>query len=209
MSYAQLESSRPRAPQPDNITIVENTRQETAGESRRTPSDRGRLVLRRSWLSSRSLVMVIVCILADVRMADWSWMSSVRAWLPGFMFVVLPILQIAIGVAITYITVAGLINKTWITLADGALSIRHGPLPWVGNKTLAVADIELIYREKVDENRPFETSFLYKLSATLSDGRDVELLDMLSSADEARFLEQCLDEQIRIPDAPVAGEFKS
>lgn len=51
------------------------------------------------------------------------------------------LLFLGVGVALVYWSLAGVINRTEICVNDNQLSVRHKPLPWRGNITIAVSEI--------------------------------------------------------------------
>ena len=124
-----------------------------------------------------------------MRRGSW-WCSPSRTW------------QWAVG--LTYTVLTGLLNRTEIELSRGELSIRHGPLPWRGNCTLARNQIDQIYCQESgwrQNNKPG-----YSLCAMLKDGTSVKLASGFYGIDELRYLEAEIERKLNLVDRPVPGE---
>lgn len=140
------------------------------------------------------------------------WMGFLVFWyamaLQGDDVVMLlfPLLHVAAGVGISYYTLCGYLNRTAVTIDRDRLTVRHGPLPWPGNRDLPVSRVRQLYCEMQTHRQKNGTSVSYRLSAVLDDGSSVGLLSGLGSPDVPRYLEQVLEERLRIANAPVTGE---
>ena len=102
------------------------------------------------------------------------------------------------GIWMMYFCVAGLINRTRITIGSDSIDVRHGPLPWLGNKKQDSASLKQIY---------IKTTTLkyvrrYKVQALLKNGSIITLVDGpgLSSM-QASYIQQALEQSFRIDDA--------
>jgi len=150
--------------------------------------------------------MVLFCIFWDGFLVNWYRMSLGRG--APLSMILFPLIHVTAGVVLTYSTVAHLFNATIITATRRALSIRHGPVPWIGNREIQASDIEQLYcGEKVSRGRN-GTSASYELCALMRDGGKVKLLSGLGEREEALFIEQRVEEQLGIADARVAGELQ-
>jgi len=126
------------------------------------------------------------------------------------MMIVFPIGHLAVGVGLTYFMLAGFLNTTRVRIANSVMTVRHGPVPWFGNRTIPAADIEQLYctehtRQRSDER----TSTTYRLNAVLSGGKKVKLLSGLTEADQALFIEEKVETHLGIEDRRVRGEMSS
>lgn len=206
---APLAVVRPPAPRPEGITVVEDVPPpEVEAGYRTAPARGGRLVMRRSWYSHGLLFLAVFCLFWDGFLVNWYRIVLGADTGPGLLFFVFPLIHVAVGVGLTYRTLAGFLNKTWITVTADEVTVRHGPLPWFGNLALSSADIQQLYCEQSVSRGKNGTGASYRLSAVLRDGRSLDLLRSLSSAAEARYLEQRIEERLGIEDAPVAGELQ-
>src|SRR5688572_8033915 len=124
---------------------------------------------------------------------------------PSFFFLV-PLIHVAIGVGIGYAALTGLVNSTTVRTGKGILTIRHRPLPWLGNRDLRGSGIDQLYcASKVTTNDGRSTT-AYQLRAVLKTGKTLTLLRGLPELEQALFLEQRIERALGIKDQPEAGE---
>ena len=117
------------------------------------------------------------------------------------------IIHTAVGIGLAYTVVAMFINSTAIRCQSGTIQIQHGPLPWKGNKTLNTADLQQLYVTKKVSHGKNGTSVTYNLEAVLKDNQRETLPKSLTDPDQALFIEQEIEQLLKIHDRPVAGEF--
>ena len=77
----------------------------------------------------------------------------------------------AAGVGLTYTVLTGFINRTRVEVNRALLTIRHGPLPWVGNRVLPGRSLAQLYGEEVISKSRNGTSVSYSLFAVDREGR--------------------------------------
>lgn len=206
-SAALAVTARPVVPLPDGIAVVEDVTTEPREMSYRGSSPTAaRLVLVRSWYTHQLLFMAFFCVLWDGFLIHWYALALGRGGGPNLLTVIFPLLHVAVGVGLTYLTIASFFNKTWFTVADGALSIRHGPVPWLGGRRLPVDAVRQLYCERSSRNATEDKDPSCTLSAVLRDGRKLELVKRLPPA-HALYLEHRIEERLGIDPAPVAGEY--
>lgn len=154
------------------------------------------------WFGFQYVAMFVFCIAWDSFLIFWYKMAF-RDEAPWIM-IVFPVGHVAVGVGLTYTALAGFLNRTRLILGHGQLTVRHGPLPWWGNRDMATADIRQFYCEesRVRNNQGSG----YQLSAMLKDGRKVKILSGFWSWDEAKFLECELESRLGIKPQTVVGE---
>ena len=86
------------------------------------------------------------------------------------------------------------------------LSIRHVPLPYLGNKTVEASDVKQVYsKERISRSRR-GGSVTYEVHALTHSGRNLKLLSGLPNSEQALFIEQEIERFLRIQDVPVRGE---
>lgn len=187
-----------------------------------TVEDSGQeLIVRHRWFQWALLFLLFFAIAWDSFLVGWYWMLTSGPFgggngMPGpmkLLFFVFPIAHVAVGVGLTYFVLAGLLNSTIIRIADGLLSVRHGPLPWLGNLEVPTDGIEQIYcqnklRTRRDENGYASTPMHYEVHAVIS-GQKRKLLGGLQAPDHALFVEQTLERFLHIEDRAVPGEMTS
>jgi len=183
--------SRGPAPQPAEIAV------EREGRS---------LTLVRRWFSWKYIPLLFFCIAWDGFLLFWYSMafSGKAPWI----MIVFPMAHVAVGVWLTYSTVAGFFNRTYVEITPQEIAVWHDPFPWPGEATIATPAVKQIYcKEKVSQGRR-STSYHYDLYVVLSDGRARKLVSGLESPDVALFIEQQMEGWLRIPDRPVPGELE-
>lgn len=179
------------------------------------------LTIRQRWFHWALLFLLFFAIAWDSFLVGWYWMLTSgpfggNAGMPGpfkLIFFVFPVAHVAVGVGLTYFVLAGLLNLTVIRVADGMLSVRHGPIPWRGNLDLATDGIEQLYcQNKIHKSRNDDghttTSMQYEVHAVVN-GQKQKLLGGLHEADHALFVEQRLERFLGIEDRAVRGEMTS
>lgn len=176
------------------------------------------LTIRQRWFQWGLLFLLFFAIAWDSFLVGWYWMltsgpfggNNVMPDPMKLIFFVFPIAHVAVGVGLTYFVLAGFLNSTVIRVADGILSVRHGPLPWRGDLDLPSDEIEQIYcqnklRSSRDDNGHASTSMSYEVHAVVA-GLKRKLLSGLHEADHALFVEQTLERFLKIEDRAVPGE---
>lgn len=101
---------------------------------------------------------------------------------------------IAGGILMAYAAAAYLVNRTSVRIRTGQVSVRHGPLPWLGAKDISRLDIARVWSEKVgratDEDTAFDPSVTYAVRLLLKGGQELNLLTGLLAPEQALFIEQ-------------------
>lgn len=168
----------------------------------RIDDDGYRLRIRRRWFGVHYIFLLFFCIAWDSFLVFWYSMAfgGDAPWI----MVVFPIAHVAVGVGLTYIVLAGLLNTTTITADPQALIVRHRPIPWSGNANYAASQIQQFYvkHDKAEVNGQ-KTFGLY---AMLADRQEVKLLSGLLDAGQGKFIEQELERHLQIAPAAVKDE---
>jgi len=109
-----------------------------------------------------------------------------------------------VGMGLMYYVVASLLNDTVIAQDGDTLTVQHGPVPWFGNRSIPLSDIDQLYveRSSVRVNKQPR----WNLCAMGKDGVGQTLVRMLRSESEGRWLEDRIERALAIEDKPVAGE---
>ena len=192
---ATREKDRPPVPRPEGIAVVEDGRT---------------LRITRRWFHPMLFFLLFFCIAWDSFLIFWYSMAlGVGSGPFSIIAVIFPVVHVAVGVGLTYFTLAGFLNRTSIEAASGELTIRHGPIPWRGNRSIPVDDLDQLYsEERVSRGRQGATSTTYRLNAVLKDGRKLKLLSGLPEPDQALYLEQAIEEHLGIQDRKMRGEYE-
>lgn len=109
-----------------------------------------------------------------------------------------------IGAFLGYYVLASLLNTTELTLDDERLVVRHGPMPWFGNRDIPVPEIDQLYVERsgVRVNKQPR----WNLCAMGTDGVGRPVVRLLTTEAEGRWLEDRIEKALAIEDRPVVGE---
>jgi hypothetical protein len=114
--------------------------------------------------------------------------------------VLFPLLHVGAGIGLFYFSMAGFFNSTVIEVSGDALAVRHGPLPWPGNRKIRRTDLKQLYcEEKTTRNRT-GVSVTYTLNAVLSNFHKLPLVRSLPEKDQAQYLESFIEEKMGIRD---------
>lgn len=209
------EASRLRVapvPMPDGITVVEDSEGEAeeSGYRERPGAAGGRLVITRSWYSPALYFFVFFCIFWNGFLVFWYKTAAQGGGPVAFtvLAMLFPALHVAVGVGLTYFTIASFVNKTWITADRDAITVRHAPLPWIGNHTIPARAVVQLYCEEVVTSGKHGPSTSYNLACMLAKEKKVLLLRWLPRPDQALFVEQRIEEKLAIANAKVDGEYE-
>lgn len=196
---------RRAVPMPKRITIVSDELSPGIDTYRGSAAPNARLVVERSWFSASLFFLLFFCVFWDGFLVVWYiGLSQAKGNSGSIVAAIFPIFHVGAGVFITYTMLAGFLNKTRIAIESGNLVIRHGPLPWPGNRTIPTDDLaQLFCDEQVGSKGPRS----YSLNAMTKSSDKLVLLKGLPDADQALYLEQLLEQRLGLVDVPVAGEF--
>jgi DNA-directed RNA polymerase subunit RPC12/RpoP len=158
----------------------------------------------RRWFHPRYIFLGVFCLFWDGFLLFW-YGSGFLSGAP-VIFLLFPLIHVAVGAALTYSTLAGFVNTSYIDLTRESIRIQHAPLPYPGSKILPAADLRQLYTQQISRRTKNGVSISYTLSAVTRDGQKVDLLKDLDSPEASLFIEQQVEEYYRISDQPVAGE---
>lgn len=162
--------------------------------------------IRRRWFTPAVLFLVFFCVAWDSFLIFW-YSMAVRGNAP-WIAVVFPLIHVAVGVGLTYSTLATLFNSTVITVRRADLSIRHGPFPWAGNLSLERGQIEQLYCRRTQRQQRHGTATFHEVWLKSRDGRTRKILGNGIDLDQALAIEQQIERALGIPDRPVPGEIE-
>ncbi|MFA5139222.1 MAG: hypothetical protein WC728_08310 [Elusimicrobiota bacterium] len=163
----------------------------------------GDFKLVRRWFSPLFIGLLFFCAFWDGFLVVWYTIFLTQKG-PLLMGVV-PLIHVAVGFGLSYYVVAGFVNRTVITVSVDALRVKHEPLPWPGNRSIARMDLaQLFCREQVGN----KGSRTYEVHAVLAGEKRVKLVSGLLSPEQALFIEQQIENQLGLKDRPVQGEMR-
>ncbi len=162
------------------------------------------LSIQRRWFTWIVLFLIPFCIAWDCFMIFWYGMALGHD--TPWIFKVFPIAHVAVGIGLTYFTLATLFNRTRIQVQSGMIRIRHSPIPWRGNQDLDANGVDQLFCKEKRHNGKNGPSYTYEVWAVLRDGTSCKILSTSMNEDQALYIEQKLEQALGIKDRPVAGE---
>lgn len=116
-------------------------------------------------------------------------------------------LHALVGLFLAYSVLSQLLNTTVVTLEQGVLRVKHGPVPALGGGEWKREELAQLYGEEIERRtKSGGRVYSYDLNAMLRDGRRVKLVKGLTQKGQALWLERALETRMNIIDVPVAGE---
>jgi hypothetical protein len=114
----------------------------------------------------------------------------------------------AIAVFLLYLFLAYWLNSSWVELQTGRLQVRHGPIPWLGNRDLPTEWIGQLFSQMYQERgkRGRRRLATYRLKALMTDGSELLLLHNMATPEQALYLEQEIERYLGIADQSARGE---
>lgn len=160
-------------------------------------------VIKRRWYSPALFFLLFFCIFWNGFMVVWHTMAlTTGAWFMSLF----GLIHTAVGIGIAYGTLAGFLNTTEIKMGRGTLILKHGPVPWKGNKDIAAHSIRQLYcKEKITRGKN-GTHHRYSVEAVLDTDKRETLVKGLQKAEQALFIEQQLESRLGIQDQATPGE---
>jgi len=156
------------------------------------------------WYTPTAYLMVFVGIAWNVSLLSMIWKTFSGDFVDDFV----PCFFLVFGFGLIYMGIVFLANETTISIQHKTLSIRHAPLPWPGNRTFSVDDLEQFFCKQHIRRKRRETSVTYELCAISRSGKQIELLNNIEDPEKVWFLERILEEHLGITDQKVFGEYK-
>ena len=165
----------------------------------------GELVIERRWFAWTAIFMVFFCVIWFGFLGFWYAIAFTTGLLA---LKLVPLLHVAVGLFLLYTTIATLLNRTRITVGRGSLTVRHGPVPWPGRRTLATETLEQLYCEEHVNRSRNGVNVTYSVRARGKDGRLVKLATGLPERDQALYIEQQIERHLGIVNRPVSSEVR-
>lgn len=167
---------------------------------------RSSVTLVRRWFNPvADLALLFFAVVWNAFLVFWYSAVLLMPNVPWIM-VVFPIGHVAVGIGIGYRALAGLINRTTIAVTSEALSVRHGPLPWAGNRTLDANQVTQLYCMDKVTNTKNGTRTTWEVHANLANGSSLALVSGLTALNQALYIEQEVERALAIEDVRIPGE---
>jgi hypothetical protein len=191
----------PSVPMPPGI-VVRHEGAAGEGDYRHGPES-GELTITRRWFTPSAIFLAIFAVVWNSFLVFWYSMAFAGG--APWIFFVFPILHVSAGLWITHKALSGLFNTTVIRVAAGRLSVRHGPIPVRGARDIPVEQVRQLYTEQIVSSKGQRH---YNVQIVVATGPTLTLVTDLQSPQQALFLEQRLESQLRIADQTLPGAFR-
>lgn len=117
---------------------------------------------------------------------------------------------VVMGVCVAYYAAAGWLNRTHIVVSRDKITVRHEPVPWLGNFEMKVSNVKELYTKEQSHTyrRNFftRTTYTYDVDVATRAGRTVKLAHDLKKPEQADFIVQQIERYLGIEDVPVEGD---
>ncbi len=165
----------------------------------------GKLHISLKWFRWTNLFLTFFTIFWDCFTIVWFGIS-----ISNGAYFMLPFgsLHAAVGLFLTYTVLANHINKTSITVDRENVSVKIGPLPWPGNHLIKSSDVTQLYSKSVITRNRNSESEHFEVHAVLKNRTHLCLAKTLEEMEQAFYIEQKIEDFLKIEDEPVRGEIK-
>lgn len=165
----------------------------------------GGLRIVRPWRTWSAWVLLFFAVFWNGFMVVWNTIAlSQGVWIMS----VFGLLHTGVGLFLAYWVATRFLNRTTIEKDRGFLAVKHGPLPWPGNKKLPLDQIVQLYcKEKVSHGKN-GSSTTYQLHAIMKDNKHEQLCGGIETPGHAIFLEQQIEAALGITDRAVTGDYR-
>jgi hypothetical protein len=159
------------------------------------------------WRSPKAYFLAFFCLLWDGFLVVW---YSVALSGNDSMALLFPIIHVAVGLGLTYYTLCLLFNTSLIRVDRERLVIKHRPIPWWGgNWDIPVRDIKQLFVKQHRRSNKGRVSYSYGIRIVKKDGQAATLFNVFTpNSEDMRRLELAIEEQLRITDQPMEGEYR-
>jgi hypothetical protein len=161
--------------------------------------DDGRsLRIRFRWVWDKFTGPATMCLAWNGFLASFFWLGLRSGGRERWLMIIM-IFHVAVGLLLIYATLAGLLNRTVIKVTSEFLSVRHGPVPWWGNRRLPVDGLERLSCDKDTDPETQKWTYVYGVHALTKGGSKVDLVTELDRA-QALFIKEELERWLNIND---------
>ncbi len=136
--------------------------------------------------------MVVMFLIAVPYMAYISWDGIGQ----GGWISVGGVLMFALTSFLAYYGLCLIVNSTEFRVDGEFLTVRHGPLPWYGHRTIPVNEIVQLSTH-MHRSR---NNIHYSIRAMLRNGRSVQVLEYADTEAQARSIERAIERHLGIED---------
>lgn len=171
------------------------------------------LVLSWRWYSHGIWIAIPFLVIWNGFLVVWyaaavAGLSDDKAEPTAWFMLLFPVLHVAIGVGGIYAVLCGFFNRTVIRVSGGELSVRHGPIPYPGNRQILTADIKQLFCTETIHRGKRSSRTTYNLLVKVKEGDKITLLSGLDDLDQGLYVEQQIERHLNIQDKRVPGQVR-
>jgi hypothetical protein len=155
------------------------------------------LRIRFCWIWRNFVGAAMICFIWNCFLVGWYW-SALRTPETRIMWfaMIWCIPHAAVGLLLVYATLAGLLNRTVITVTSERLTVWHGPVPWWGNRKLPLDELERLSCHKDTAPESQGGTYVYGVKVLTKGAGEVDFITDLDSA-QALFVKQEVERWLR------------
>ncbi len=161
------------------------------------------LKITRRWFSPKYIAMIFFSLFWNGFMVVWYGIAIAnQIWIMALF----GLLHAGVGIWLIYYILCGFVNITEVKVSPNALTVKHSPIPYPGNKRLDPFNIDQLYsKEKISRNRN-STTYSYEVHLITREGKHQKLVTGLDEPEQALYMEQKIEQALNITDRRVRGE---
>jgi len=149
------------------------------------------ITIRRRWLRGKHWIFLLVCMAASVGVALLWQNQGLSGW---------SVVATLFVLSWDYNVTTMFVNSTVIRADRAGVDVKHGPIPSLFGRNQRLA------RDQVTQLFAANFGAFFTVKVQLSDGKELDLVRPLVSAEQALFVEQQLEKALGITDFAVQGE---
>ena len=149
------------------------------------------LVLTRRWFRPQAIFLAFFCVAWDSFLVFWYGMAlsgAAEGSGASVIMLVFPLAHVAVGVGLTYYTLALFLNRTVVRLEERSASVQHGPLKWRGNQQVSLAGLRSVFVRRDEGTLRQRNQQSWTVLLDTDANAAVPLLSGLPSEQDARFV---------------------
>lgn len=159
------------------------------------------------WRNPTAYFLAFFCLFWDGFLILWYSLAISEGDSAALLF---PLIHVAVGIGLTYYTLCLLFNTSEIRVDRSRLTIEHGPFPWWGGDLdIPVDSIQQLFVKEQRRSNKGRVNYSYGIRIVRTNGQAATLFNIFTpNSEDMRRLERAIEEQLRIADQPVPGEFR-
>ena len=155
-------------------------------------------VIRRIWISWKIAPLILFAVVWDSFLVFW-YLKALKSH-PPLAAVLFPLGHVAVGIGLTYLIVATLLNKTDIECNALGVRVNTYPIPWSGNCAVRVDEVKgIVVRERSGNQNSVNYAVMYIDPSR----KEKKLVRGLTALEQATFVAQTIKNTLGLPEESV------